>query len=156
MINGRSTRRFRRGYSLMELLIALGLIMIVMNSAGDLYRAVVNSGRDQGNLSNRASRIDTAVNVMRRDAWGCSRIAVTDGKSAQLSLPDGDVLTWRIDADGNLSRTNAAGAHQEWSDIGRDWTFARDGVALTISNGDYHGITAIRMTSQMLLAEGVR
>jgi len=157
-MNTKLARQSRRrcGYSLMELMVSIGVLMIAMDISVQLGRSVIRAGANNRTMNDQSSRIDAAVATLRGDVWGASRIDVVDSRTVRLSRGGALAATWTIAADDSVQRTDASGQVRQWPGIGKNWTFARDGAALTISDGVSQGATAMRCVSQVLLAGGAR
>ncbi len=145
----------RKGISLYEIVVSMGIFVIAMNLSAQMFRSLILTGADSGKLLNESAGVDAAIGKLRRDVWGASQINVSDSHTAQL----GTSATWTILPD-RVERTGSDGKTEQWAGIGKNWSFARDGAALTISDdtapGSAQGATAVRLVSQVLLAGEMR
>jgi prepilin-type N-terminal cleavage/methylation domain-containing protein len=141
----------RRGFTLYEILIALALFLIVLDTAGQLFNSVFKLTADNQRLGRQTSRIDSALRQLRGDTWGCSNIAVGDSHSVELTVAKGKVA-WLLNTDGSVQRTGPDSQSEQWPAIGRDWTFASEGPALVVSDRVSYGPQAVRLVSQVLLS----
>jgi prepilin-type N-terminal cleavage/methylation domain-containing protein len=145
----RSTGRGEGGFTLTEILVTLILLLLFFSAAGELFRSTILLSWGSQEFSNRASKFDSAVFQLRRDAWNSSRIVATGPQSVDLTGPDGTQTAWKIDR-GSLTRTDPRSRTERWEFIGDDWSFSTDGVSLTISDG---ASAPMRLASQILLCE---
>jgi type II secretory pathway component PulJ len=148
-------RTRRTGISLYEVVVSLGIFVIAMNMAAQLFRSLITTGAESGRTLNQVARIDSAVAKLRGDVWSAGKIDILDSHTVRLSRGDNLTATWAV-SDNSLTRTDASGHVESFSDTGKGWSFARDGAALTISDDSAHDATAMRLVSQVLLAGAMR
>ncbi len=141
-----------RGFTLLEIIMALSLLLIFFGVAGELFKSTLMLSYDSRELSNQNSRIDSAIFQLRRDVWNASRMTVSGNKSVDLSSSDGIKITWNVNLDNGVTRTDAQGRCERWEGIGQNWSLAADGSCLTID-----AVTGeMRLPSQILLSQGAQ
>lgn len=153
MTNARNKLR-SRGFTLYEVLIAIGVMMLAINLSVELFRVNFKLVHQTELLTATTSGIDSALYHLRQDTWGSGRIVVGDPKSVALTQDDGKQIVWGIDADGTLKR-NAGGVVTQWP-VAKGWTFATNGAFLTISEGKSlpersAAAGSVELVSQLLL-----
>ena len=136
----------------MEVLATLGLLLIFFGVAGELFKSTMMLGYDSRESSNQNSRIDSAIFRLRRDVWNSSRITVTGKNALDLIWSDGTKISWNIDRENGVTRTNAQNRSEQWQGIGQNWSLAADGPCVTVSGGT----AEMRLPSQILLSPGAR
>jgi prepilin-type N-terminal cleavage/methylation domain-containing protein len=139
----------RRAFSLVEMIVALSMLGFVLVAGGQLFRSTVMLSTDSSNLSNHSFQIDSALDQMRRDVWGCTSIQVSDAHHAQLGA-----IAWSVSSDGAVHRTDASGKTMTWPSISATWALSSDGPWLTVSDKASHDWQAVRLVSQAMLLEG--
>lgn len=148
----RSPIRLRPGFTILEILMALGLLVIFFGVAGELFKSTMMLGYDSGQLSNQNSRIDSAIFQLRRDVWNSSRMTVSGKKSLDLDSSDGIKISWNIDQENGVTRTDAQGRSERWEGIGENWSLAADGPCLSIRDA----AAEICLPSEILLSRGAQ
>ncbi|MGD0464047.1 MAG: prepilin-type N-terminal cleavage/methylation domain-containing protein [Tepidisphaeraceae bacterium] len=139
----------RRAFTLTEVIMALSLLTIFFAAAGQVFHSSLMLSYDTPRSSDRASQIDSAVFQLRRDVWNSPQISVPKPTSADLQSSEGKI-SWTINPDGDITRTDAHGQSERWNAIGRNWSLATDGICLTMSDGG----AEMRLPSQVLLTRG--
>jgi type II secretory pathway pseudopilin PulG len=119
-------RRHRRiGFTLNELLVALGLLAVFAIAATRLFQATMRVGRSAADAADAAASLDTASTALRADAWAAEEINVPNPTTAKLGP-----ATWTIRGE---RLTRAAG-----NEPPRHWpappgvTFAADPPAVLV------------------------
>jgi hypothetical protein len=139
----------RRGFTILEVIMTLGLLVMFFAASGEVFRSTVLLSSAGENLSNQSSQIDSAVWQLRKDVWNSRSISVPATNSVELSIDDKTSILWKIDSAGDLVRATPSGNPQRWPAIGTGWTFSTDAVSISISDGSS---APIRMISQVLLS----
>jgi len=143
--------RARRGFTLYEMLVALGLSTLLFGLAGELFNANFKVIGKSEVLSRQTAQIDSAMFRLRRDVWSAGQIIVPNPTSVSLVHPDGGKVSWAVAADGSVQRTDADGHTMTWP-IGIPWTFRADTSALSVNSPDAQGAKSVGLVSQLLLA----
>lgn len=136
----------RAGFTLTEVLMTLGLLVIVMGLGGQILRAVVLSSADSQRIENQTSALDAAALQLRKDVWHATAIATPDLSSAVLQTPDGAVR-WTIQ-DQRLQRESGS-LQTRWKLNAAGFSFSARSCALILRDDALHEIVA---PSQLLLA----
>jgi prepilin-type N-terminal cleavage/methylation domain-containing protein len=135
------------GFTLLEVIMSLSMLVIFFGIAGEVFKSTVLLSYDSQQLSNENSRIDSAIFQIRRDVWNGRQLGVQGTKSVELESSDGTKISWNIDAGGNLTRTDAQGHSERWEQVGKNWSLATDGICLMIRDGP----AEVRLPSEILL-----
>src|SRR5688500_8207016 len=98
------TRPPRRGSWLVELLIVIGLIAAFLIVSARLFTTTMRLSQQSVESEARVARLDSAVRMLRADAWGASAMYLDNGGVLMLEV-DGRSIAWGSDADGALTRT---------------------------------------------------
>jgi prepilin-type N-terminal cleavage/methylation domain-containing protein len=149
-----SRRRYAAlgGFTLTEMLMTIALLSFVTLTAGQLFRKSMMLSFDDRNYQNRASEVSSAIDQLRRDVWGSAQIQVKAPGEVHLQAVDGSGQTWRIDADGSVTRTpDGQATPTRWEAIAADWGFAGDAVSLSVIDSGEQSAGQVRLVSQVLL-----
>ena len=143
---GAKRRMVRRGFWLMEVMIAIPIIFLGGGIAVELIHStlVVATRSEQAAQTN--SRIDSAIFHLRQDVWHSSAIQ-SDDTSAKLTIGSTQI-SWSIDPTGSLIRSDANGATERWDSIAAGWRFASDSTGLVIHDDEQE----MRLVSQVLIS----
>jgi len=147
-----ATRR-SGGFTLLELLVAIGLLAVVGLIGMHLFRSTVLVSQDAAKAASSMTRVDAALAELRADAWGAKSIEVTAPDSVTLEQSAGGAIHWHAGSAGDLVR-DAAGTTTRWTGLPGGVAFAADGAALTVElkgTSEHPGGLAA-MPSQVLLA----
>jgi Tfp pilus assembly protein PilW len=145
----------RHGVFLMELLAQLVIMAVVGLLVGQLVLLLVRGARATAERDTMIARVDSALDVMRRDAWNARGFRPT-GDAVEMDLTDGTV-TWKAEP-GGLSRV-AMGQTRSWTGMPRMQFSASPKPAMLIIAVD-SGIggskkrETLTLASQRLLAGG--
>lgn len=147
--------RRRHAFTLLELIIVLGLVAFVTIVAANLFRATLRTWRESAATQAAQARFDQATGQLRRDLWSATAIDVPGPRTAVLQTPEGRVQWDAIDP-GGLARSAAAGPadHRRWEHLG-DLTFAARGPTLVVQvepNQQEAGGEMVLTSQSMLLA----
>jgi len=141
----------RRGFLIIEILVTIGLLVFVFAAAGQLFRACILASYDSGNAANQSSRLDSALQILRRDVWQSATMQVADPQSLELSTADDQKISWRI-GDEAIVRTGPDAKITRWNGIKLKLQFAQDGPTLLISHAGPPIEQPISLVSQLMLA----
>jgi len=105
----------RRGFTLLELIMALGLMAAFMTASTRLFQVSFRTIRLTELSRNQAARLDHCLAELRRDVWAAQHASVSN--TGELALePEGRRITWSA-AEGTVRRVEPS--RQETS---RTWT----------------------------------
>jgi hypothetical protein len=130
--------------------MTLSILVLFFGFSGEVFRSTVLLSSASQNLCDDASRTDSVLRLLRTDVWNCRSMTLADPRSLELSFSDGTKVSWKIDPNNTVVRTDAAGHDQRWDAIGSGWTFSTDKVSLAISD---RSSAPTRLVSQLLLAQ---
>lgn len=138
------SRRARRGFTLPELLVAIGLLAVFAVAATRLFHATIRVGHTTAQQQDAASSFDAAMTVLRNDVWTAAAIAVPDPTTAKLGT-----VTWTIN-ETTLARDAGDGGRQRTWPAPKGSTFVADGASLVLrvpsTSGERGG--DVRMVSE--------
>ncbi|HEY2584792.1 MAG TPA: type II secretion system protein [Tepidisphaeraceae bacterium] len=125
-------RRRYRGFTLLELIVVLGLVAFVSIIATNLFRATLRTWRESAAAQQAQGRFDQAIGQFRRDVWSATSMELPNPRTAILQTPEGRVEWDAIDPAG-LARVAAADPadHRRWEGLG-DLTFSARGPTLVV------------------------
>ena len=149
------TRR-GRGIALVEMLIAIGLIAMFLIISARLFTTTIRLSRQSHDAEERIARFDSAVRMLRADAWGAANMSV-DAKGVLTVARDRTSAVWRADETGALVRSETAGndllREQRWPDLGGSLNFQVEGPVLVVAGDERSGRAGeLRLVSQVRLA----
>jgi hypothetical protein len=147
---GRGKRRTRLGFSIIEVLMALSLLVMFFAASGEVFKSTVLLSSASQDLCDHTSQIDSVERQLRVDAWNCRSMTLADPQSVELTMADGAQISWKIDPQNCVVRTDAAGHAERRDAVGVGWAFSTDKVSLSISDGSS---VPTRIVSQVLLAQ---
>jgi hypothetical protein len=136
---------------MIEILMTLSILVIFFGFSGEVFKSTLLLSSASQEVCDHASRIDFVLRLMRVDVWNCRSMTLGDPRSLGLLIADGTKVSWKIDPQNCIVRTDAAGRDERWDAVGAGWTFSSDKVSLAISDSSS---APIRMVSQVLLAQG--
>jgi len=96
----------RRGFTLLELIMALGLMAAFMTASTRLFQVSFRTIRSTEMSRNQAARMDHCLAELRRDVWAARRASVSDTGELALEV-DGRRITWSV-AEGIVRRIEAS------------------------------------------------
>lgn len=146
----RADRKTRFGFTMVEILMTLSILVIFFGFSNEVFRSTVLLSSASQNLVDDASRTDFVLRLLCADVWNCSSMTLGDPHSLELFFSDGTKVSWKIDPRNSVVRTDAAGHDEHWDNVGTDWKFSTDKISLAISNGSS---VPTRLVSQILLAQ---
>jgi prepilin-type N-terminal cleavage/methylation domain-containing protein len=68
---GRGKRRTRLGFSIIEVLMALSLLVMFFAASGEVFKSTVLLSSASQDLCDHTSQIDSVERQLRVDAWNC-------------------------------------------------------------------------------------
>jgi prepilin-type N-terminal cleavage/methylation domain-containing protein len=140
------------GFSIPEILVALGLLVIFMAMTGPLFRSVFQTTSEAAKTSDRSAQLDAAVNAIRRDVWDSRAILLKDPRHVEMTASDGHMVFWNLSPDGTIKRQ--AGGAASWGPGKGKFTFSADQMSVTLAEEKSSGPQGVRLISQVLLAGG--
>jgi prepilin-type N-terminal cleavage/methylation domain-containing protein len=146
----RADRKIQFGFTMVEILMTLSILVLFFGFSGEVFRSTVLLSSASQNLCDDASRTDFVLRLLRADVWNCRSMTLAGPRSLELSFSDGTKVSWKIDSNNSVVRTDAAGHAERWNGIGSAWTFSTDKVSLAISDGSS---APARLVSQLLLPQ---
>lgn len=119
-----------RGYTLIELIVAVGLFAIVMTISSGAYLIMINANRKAQSITTGINNLSFVLEGMTRDirtgtAYGCGAVGV----DCPISISGGSSFTF-TDANNNPNITYAKGTQAGVGDI------TKGGVAITDASVD--------------------
>lgn len=150
-------RRRCRGMFLIEMLVVIGLLAAFLIISARLLTSMIRLSRQASDAEDRIVRFDSAVRVLRGDAWSATGIA---GDAGAVTIErDQTTIEWRSAEDGSLVRTlnvpDAPPQAQRWPELGGQLQFRVEGPVLIVAADDSSGRTGeLRLVSQVMLAGG--
>lgn len=145
-----------RGFVLVELLIAIGLLVVFMIIAARLFTAMIRLSQQSAEAETRVARIDSAIRMLRADAWGATEMSVDPGGTLTIGDAQNSVV-WHSDEAGAMSRTEKIGGSspraQAWPELGGQLRFRVEGPVLVVAGDERSGRAGeLRLVSQVRLA----
>jgi prepilin-type N-terminal cleavage/methylation domain-containing protein len=120
------SRRRRSGMTIVELLLAIGVLGVFALAATQLFYATFRISHATAQQQDAAGSFDSALSVLRGDAWTATEITAPDPKTAKLGK-----VTWTIH-ETTLTRDAGDGSHPRTWPMPKGLTFASDGVSLVL------------------------
>jgi len=150
MVRPRAQISAPRGFTVLEVLAALSILVLFFGFAGEVFRSTVLLSSASQDVCDRSNETDSVLRQLRTDVWNCRLMKIADPRSLELSIADGTKVSWKIDSRNCPIRTDALGREEHWNTIATGWSFSSDNVSLSISDGT---TAPTRMVSQILLAQ---
>ena len=151
MITRRITRcrRLDCGVTLVEMLIAIGLVAIFIAMAGKLFTTTLRLTQRSNDAARDVAAYESCASALRRDAWGAVEVvALTDGGGGvRVVRGDGTAVTWGKDEEGAMVRREGESVLR-WPGVAAKVTLHPDPAGILLRAG----ADEIRLTSQVLLA----
>jgi prepilin-type N-terminal cleavage/methylation domain-containing protein len=143
----RTHQRHRRAFTIPELLMAIGILGIFAVAATQVFQATFRIGHATAQQQDAAASFDSAIGVLRADAWVATEIAAPDPATAKVGK-----VTWTIN-DTTLTRDAGDGSRPHSWPMPKGVTFAADGGSLVLrvpaADGQRGG--EVRMVSQTIM-----
>lgn len=144
----------RRGFTLLEILVVIGLVAFVGLVSMQLFRATLRTWKASADEQAIQSRFDLAMGQLRRDVCSATSIDAPDTRSITIHNPAGTVH-WTANEPAAQSRTTDEAADaRHWPDLG-PITFESRGPMLVVHLTPTHeeaGGEMVLMSQSMLLA----
>jgi hypothetical protein len=148
--------RQTRGFMLLDVIFWLCIITALLFLMTDMMVAGLKITRETTARDILIGRVDTALDAMRRDAWGAESIQAINSQVAFVYADR--VILWRLEPGGVLTRLNpsASSPPKIWKDMPA-LTFSADGPLLKVDVASGPGAARhefITLASQRMLAGG--
>jgi prepilin-type N-terminal cleavage/methylation domain-containing protein len=143
----------RRGFSLLEMLVVLGLLMVMSTVAFPIARwTILNMAASQTNMS-AASRLDNAVQRLRQDVWQAESIDVSMPQTLLLTCADGHQIRWQFGPGDSWGRNVSSSDQCVWTGIANkiSCTAAGSVVVMTVPDSASRPGGTICFVSQAML-----
>ncbi len=128
----------RAGFTLYELLISLGLFTAIALLATKTFHSSFRTTHGAETAQTQIAQWEQATTMLRRDAWGASKIEVLSSDSATITLPNGVTVLWSISDSHSMQRiaTRAGKTNNQmnWVDVGQVSQFEQLGTNELILN----------------------
>jgi prepilin-type N-terminal cleavage/methylation domain-containing protein len=146
------TGHLRRGFTMLEILMALIIVGLSLTIAGELFESTMRASQSAAESHNAASSLETAVAVLRNDVWGASAIDVAAAQGVTLKLAGGRSVTWTIAPDGILTRMESDVPPRKWTlPPGASLAAEEAELILRLRASKFSAGGEVRMSSQVLL-----
>ena len=144
------TVRASRGYLMIELLFALGLLAVFAAIATPVLRGAIRTLVAPPPAA-AAARADAAVDALRRDVWAAATLAAASPHELTVTDPAGHAVVWHVGPGRRLDRADG-GATTNWSGrfAGAGLTVDGPTVRLAVPGG------TVVLVSQVGLIGGLR
>jgi hypothetical protein len=150
-------RAVAAAFTITELLIVLSLYALISLAGGRLFNAAIRTGSGTAGAQNAAATTESALTVLRADAWSAAEIAPA-GASVTLRPGGGgtSTITW-TSAGATLTRHVPGTPDRQWP-IGTGVTFSVDGPSLVLHLAASKRVQAsdVRLVSELRLLSGVK
>lgn len=148
----------RRGFTLFEMMVVLGLLGVVSVLGVRVFRSANRMQLDAAARQSAATSFDRAISQLRSDAWAASSFDCPDEHTLRVTSNPGRTVEWQFVGDA-LTRTGSAGEReQRWSRMGAEIRFRPRGPTVRVEAATAHQppqqMTLV--SQQMLLAGGSR
>jgi hypothetical protein len=148
-----------RGFLLMEVVGYLAIMAAVALVLSDLWITLGKVTRETTARNNLITRVDTAMNELRRDAWAARSFRISSSGTRVEIQKDQEMVVWEMAADGLLTRTQGAagpGNPRSWQNMPKV-NFAAKGAVLVVAVDSGPGATKheeMSLVSQWLAGGG--
>jgi prepilin-type N-terminal cleavage/methylation domain-containing protein len=155
------SRRRRTGYTLLEVIIALGLLSAFAGAAGRLFVATINTTHESAQAQQTIAAMESMAICLRADAWDAGDFAVKDPQNVALSLSGNRRVSWSIH-DGAVTRTESGtgsdSTQRRWENLPAMEFASANGRALHLQSPGSKDVQPMEMTlvSQRLIAGGAQ
>ena len=143
----------RRGFSLLEMVVVLGLLTVMSIVAVPITRwAILNMSASQAAAS-AASRLDNAMQTLRQDVWQAESIDVSIPQTLVLTCADGHKIRWQFGPGDSWQRNGSSSDQCVWTSIANKTSCTANGsvVVMTVPNDASHRSVTICFVSQAML-----
>lgn len=145
----------RRGFTMPEMLVVIGLVAFVGLVSMQLFRATLRVWRQSADEQAAQARFDQAVGQLRRDVWSARSLQTPDAHSLEIQESAGTVH-WEADSTEGLSRKSERHADdRRWTRLGK-LSFEASGPTLIVRLEPTHEEAGGRMVliSQTMMLTG--
>ena len=125
----RAKSRRHRAFSLVEILIVLGLFGLIALAGGRLFNASVRLSHDSSEAANAAASFDSLLAMLRADAWSANAMQIEKAGAVAMLKLETSTVTWSV-TDGVLARSDGR-TSRAWP-IGPGATFSVAGPSLAL------------------------
>lgn len=156
-----AVRRSRQAFSLIELMIALGLFATIALVAGKAFHFTFRTMYRVDVTQTAITQWEQAQRTLRQDVWAASSVQTPNETTAVVDLGGGQTATWSIDDANALTRVvNQNGqerSRSRWPELLRSTRFGseNDGLIVT-ATAKGHATETTRYSSAKRLMEGPR
>jgi prepilin-type N-terminal cleavage/methylation domain-containing protein len=143
----------RRGFSLLEMLVTLGLLTVMSIVAIPIARwTILKMGSSQASMS-AASRLDNAMQRLRQDVWQAESIDVSIPQTLVLTCADGHQIRWQFGPTDSWRRNVSPSDQYVWTGVASKISCAAAGsvVIITIPDNASQSGETICFVSQAIL-----
>jgi hypothetical protein len=140
----------RPGFTITEILLSLSLLTLFFAFSGEVFKSTVLLSSAGQDVCNRSNQIDFVLRQLRADVWNCRSMSLANPQSIELSTANAAKISWKIDSQNSLIRTDPAGREERYDVVATHWSFSADKVSLLLSDG---ASPPNRMISQILLSK---
>ena len=122
-------RPSHRGFTLTEMLVALGILSIFALAGTRLFHSTMRLSHDTAEEQNSIAAFDSAIASLRADVWTATGIEATADR-VTLKGPSGQAIEWSYSG-GKLKRTVTGLSSSEWP-LSDAVVFSSDETSLVI------------------------
>jgi type II secretory pathway component PulJ len=138
------------GFVLMEIMLALGLLMIFSIIATKVIVTSLKVLKQSGEQHDQIVRFDSAMAMLRRDAWSARQVSSAEPNTLSI-MHDDSAITWSIEKNSVVRKAADAHTSQRW-ELEAKLSFSVTSPTLTVSVQDAGGQSGrIEMISPLLL-----
>ncbi len=111
-----------RGFNLVEMMVALGLMGIFLLLAGQVFVFTVNTFHQTGRHLNNMATSEAAFTQLRQDVWTARHVKVIHNRTVlcrygPTSSPHW--IKWTLGTNGQMRRLTSSGQNNDWPRQGR-------------------------------------
>jgi prepilin-type N-terminal cleavage/methylation domain-containing protein len=126
----RNPRQSPRGFTMIEVLMVLGLLGIIMLVSDRLFVAGMHASSSSAQVQNHAMALDSAISALRADCWFAQKMTATPTRATLAPPGAAEPITWTTTS-GTLIRHAPGTPDRAWP-ISADVKFATDGPSLLL------------------------
>ncbi|HEX8946812.1 MAG TPA: type II secretion system protein [Candidatus Paceibacterota bacterium] len=112
--------RTRRGFTLIELMVAVGIFSIIMLLASSAYLALLAANRNERSSTEAVNNLTAAIDAMARDirtgSCGSNQCVPGTNTTFTFTSADGCAVTYRLGDNATLQRVNCDGSTDTLTD----------------------------------------
>lgn len=145
----------RHGFFLIELLMVLLVSAAFFLIAARVFSSTMKLNYAASQAHKGTVRLDSAVRMLRADAWNARDLAAKDGV-VTVTMFDGSTIAWAVGNDGTLTRT-AGNRVQRWplEAPGLKLAVGDREVIVTIPESQQVHAAEVHVVNQRAIAEGM-